>query len=499
MRSRMPWGLTVVAMGMLLSCHELPQEPSVTGVDSAQILRERATRHATSLTDVELLACGEDLCDFTPASYHCGGQKVECSLQTDPIEVTISTPGRPTILHVFGDPTAHGALLCNETMGTVRAYDSLDVELAVATFAPTNPDDCGADNITFAGETTVEYGGGIDHIIIEPMSPLKFPVSGSDSGIASAFYKVEYAITAPTFSVTCTASVERGQSATCTVSRQYPAESLVVTGWQFVGERPGEILRRAQDTASWTWTGAVLLPGTVTVYAGVNGTPDSVTSSRIAVTPRDWHALPAVPYVIAEVDTGLPTHPAKIDSQLGRSGLGVSLQQGNPALQGVVDDQGPNHGWSYFTEVPYRADMVTAINRAALSLNSDFYTFQENQLRKIPGGGDRWYCPKPRVIDVVPYIEDHEGINPSAAPHSHTGLFVGVVDSLARRWGEQVAGPELLFLSRFADTATAIRVAGRTVSRAMDADTALNNLKTQPDGDMTIFSPACQFKWMSGT
>lgn len=501
MRQQRAWLSAMMFCLILPACSELPQEPTAIAVDSAQMLRERAAGRSSTLSEDDLTACGPGECTFDPASYQCGGQKVECSLQMEPITVTFSTSGRPTTLHVYGDPTARGALLCNGSMGTVRAYDESDVEVATAGLVPIEPEDCGADNITYGGETTINYPGGIDHIVIEPMSPDSFPVDGG-TGVASAFYLVEYEIvTPPAFVVTCTASVQRGDSATCTVSKTHTSDTLSISGWTFRGAAVDEVVTRTQSVTSSTWSGIVVLPGTVTVVAMVNGTPDTVTSAPITVTPRSWSGLAATQYVIAEaIPSGLTIHPAKIDSQLGRSDLGISTVQGDPSILGVITDDGPNHDWSYYLKLPFRADMISRINREAMTLGSDFYNFQENQLRKIPGGGDRWYCPKPRVIDMVPYIEAHEGIDPSVHPDSsHSGIFVRVVDSLDRRWTEGVAGPEALFAQRSTDTTNAMRAFAKAVSDAMDNNPMLNNLHIQPDGDMTIFSPACQFKWMSGT
>ena len=491
-----------VGAGLVGSCTEQPLEPVVgpnfAPADSTQFLAARMSRGSLMLTDDVLTACGPGLCTFTPTDYQCGGDKVECSTQTEAVEVAISTAGLPTTLRVFGDPGAHGAVLCNGTMGTVHVFDAGGVEVDVVPMVPTEPEDCGPDNLTYAAEATIQHAEGIGHIVIEPMSPFTFPIEGG-TGIASAFYRVQYAGILPPVRVTCPATLQRGATGICTVTKDASAGSVVITEWNFQGDAPDEDVTRATNVSATSWSGTLVLPGKVLVVATVNGALDSLMSNHIDITPRNWtglHADPAV-LVVNDADTTLrlPIRPEKIDSQLGGSLLGVAWAGGSVNAS-LISDGGPNDGFVWLSGPLGRADMIVGVNRPALSYGSLFYNYQPTRVRAISGSrGTAWNCDTSRVVPMVPYIEAHEGITLPAPQYSHTGIFTQIIDTLVPLRTESVAGPLDLFSAR-RDTAIAVmRRQAKAVSDAMDGDISKNNLRSEPDGDMQIFSPACQFKF----
>lgn len=484
----------VVAAGLLGSCSEQPLEPAagpnLAAVDSVQLLAARAAKSSPMLTDDVLTACGPGLCTFTPTDYQCGGDKVECSTQTEAVEVAITTPGLPTTLRVFGDPGAHGAVLCNGTMGTIHVFDELGAEVDVVPMVPTEPEDCGPDNLTYAAEATIQHAEGIGHIVIEPMSPFTFPLEGG-TGIASAFYRVQYAGVLPLFTVSCTPTLVRGATGTCTVQPTTAGNSLTISRWRFLPTGTADVVQRSVGIANTTWGGQFVVGGTVEVVATVNGQEQTNTSASVAVTPRDWSAV-TVPSVISELTPApLPIQPTRIDSQLGLGDHNTAFL-GDPNTVGFVTDQGPNQDMSYFLAPPFKLDLVVMINRAAMSTGSAFYNLQVTSDRKGTGPDkNKWWCGRPRMPQLLTLTEAHEGLGSTTGVNSHSGIWWRVADRLTRLRTEALAGVAPAVNQTLID----IDKEATDSSKLMDLDPLRNNLVTDAFGNMKLLSPTCQFKF----
>jgi len=174
--------------------------------------------------------------------------------------------------------------------------------------------------------------------------------------------------------LTCPSSVTRGASATCSLNNAPTGATF--SGWKFT-DANSNIVIRSTNTGSSSWTGAMVISGTVsvTVTAGRGSTP---LSARVNVANRNWHTNPASPI---EVSNGtfyvlyVPPQPTG-----NFSGLGISNWR---AAYGTISyvtigDGGPNQGYTYFpsnfpwTNFDYRYE----INPDLENTGSTFYTAQ---------------------------------------------------------------------------------------------------------------------------
>jgi hypothetical protein len=135
--------------------------------------------------------------------------------------------------------------------------------------------------------------------------------------------------------LSCTSSVARGGTATCTVT----PTGVAVSNWKFTDSSNNTVTRS-------TNTGTLVTGGTISVSA--NSIP---LSANINVTNRNWHTNPASP---AEVANGtiltLPVPPAQSGSD---SGLGAGAYQLTDTGFSIttIGDSGPNSGYSYYASV----------------------------------------------------------------------------------------------------------------------------------------------------
>ena len=158
----------------------------------------------------------------------------------------------------------------------------------------------------------------------------------------------------PPPSLSCTSSVARGGTATCTVT----PSGTTVSGWKFT-DANNNTVTRSTNTGSLTWSGTMVTGGTVSVTA------DSTPLSRsITVNNRNWHTNPASP---APVPNGtflaLPVPPVQSGND---SGLGAATYQLTDTGFSIttVSDSGPNSGYSYYA--------------SALNFSISYYQYEIN-------------------------------------------------------------------------------------------------------------------------
>ncbi len=145
----------------------------------------------------------------------------------------------------------------------------------------------------------------------------------------------------------CTASVTRGGTATCTVT----PTGVTVTAWQFK-DGGGNIVKRAQNVGSLTWSGVMVASGTVS--ATVSGISSPLTWS-IAVSNRTNFAFTAVspspeddPFSSDGCSINVPSPPQQSGDAVGK----FCLAQYFSLNTATVNDNGPNNGYSYVTSIP---------------------------------------------------------------------------------------------------------------------------------------------------
>ncbi len=149
----------------------------------------------------------------------------------------------------------------------------------------------------------------------------------------------------------CTTSIARGSSTTCTVT---PSSGVTVSNWTF-RDTNGVVVARSQGTGSLTWSGVMVIGGTVTVSASISGTTVPL-SANIAVTSRNGFAFTAA-------------NPAQIMSNTLTCYSGASETLGVPpsatSVKGFscadlafdfttavpISDNGPNNGYQYISTV----------------------------------------------------------------------------------------------------------------------------------------------------
>jgi hypothetical protein len=239
---------------------------------------------------------------------------------------------------------------------------------------------------------------------------------------------------------------------------------------------------------STSWSGVVVLSGTVQVLALVNGIP-STAAKRIDVSPRSWtsltswklHEVPSPPIAGATVDGSWISIDQRPDS-LAELGITVAaykaLLQPNQAIPELdhtvaIQDEGPNHDWLYKRQFPDSTFTTANTNTRALVNGSDFWKVQYPKDRK--NGGTLW-CGQQRVEEFIPYVDAHEGAIlpvPELYPNSHASIYRRHVDSLGRIRYESFAGPPNNLLESLVDV---IHLSASADSKAMDKDLSRNNI-----------------------
>lgn len=148
--------------------------------------------------------------------------------------------------------------------------------------------------------------------------------------------------------LTCTSSVTRAGTATCTVT---PSSGVTVSGWQF---KDGSGNTVTTNSTSLTWSGKMVASGTVSVTATASGAATPLSAS-ITVNNRTGFAFTAVNPT--QLNTNSITcyngqtwtlHSPPNGGSLGAScaDLTFSFDTAPP-----ITDNGPNNGYQYVTSV----------------------------------------------------------------------------------------------------------------------------------------------------
>lgn len=212
--------------------------------------------------------------------------------------------------------------------------------------------------------------------------------------------------------VSCTPNpITRGEEVTCTASGP-PGASVEVQEWKFVGDGH-EVVEALTET---TWSGIMVIGGTVTVRAEVDGTADTA-STELALTPRDWPD--DMPTLIGIEFIGCPFltvdcplfYPPFLNEHMGAT-TEVPQATVPDELADFVSD-GPNSGWSY-------------IASDGSPIRTDKWQIQLNQVLQDPSDpfwDTRTDCV---VADVENNVRTHELAHFSRAEAIIGGQVIGV-------------------------------------------------------------------------
>lgn len=222
----------------------------------------------------------------------------------------------------------------------------------------------------------------------------------------------------PPLQVSCAPNpVRRGEEIACTASAGQA--KLEIESWNFSGvDSRGSAFAAPTDGVTITdnpWKGVMVMGGTVSVRARVNGGNVTERSATITVAGRDDWGVRSPGYTFLpapETETRIAL-PAIVRwaKDLGAANW---FQSETPAS--VIPDYtsdvvgGPNDGANYFgEETTVRVFGYYSLNRAAMESRSGFYAAQER--RGMGGtqlGGMNW-CPPSVVTSQLPaLVRDHE-------------------------------------------------------------------------------------------
>ncbi len=208
-------------------------------------------------------------------------------------------------------------------------------------------------------------------------------------------------------------SVKRGEATTCTATRD-DGGAVVPTKWTFSSSdslMPGFTFTRDDDISSATWTGIMVISGTVHVEAPVGGTTQSA-DAPVTVSARDWSAE-KVKVTINPVGTSKGDPPKDVHD------LGSNLPKLEyKALENVGLGTGPNSGLAFFKAIPFELGFDVSYNEKALRTGSRFWSMQP---ANRPSFGTA--CGQGDITRAIPLVKKHEGYSETDL-NSHTEVLV---------------------------------------------------------------------------
>jgi hypothetical protein len=146
----------------------------------------------------------------------------------------------------------------------------------------------------------------------------------------------------PTLTVSPT-PIERAGSATFSVTG---APGATISNWTYTTTNYGSVTRTI-NTGSATWQGVVVVPGTASVHVVLNGTAYDL-SAALSVTARSWMWTALSPSEVANGTFQTLPSPPVAGGALGASNLSLSYNFDTAA---PINDNGPNQGFQYVTDV----------------------------------------------------------------------------------------------------------------------------------------------------
>ena len=175
----------------------------------------------------------------------------------------------------------------------------------------------------------------------------------------------------PVAGLSCTASVTRGGTATCTASG---ASGSTFSNWRFTDGSGNTVM--GSGTSS-TWSGVMVTSGTVSVTVTSSG-GSATPTAQVTVTARNWQTSPAS---AAPVPNGtfytlpVPQQPTGTDAGLGE--FNENSSDPGTSNSTIIGGNGPNTGYAYFaTQLSISTLFQYEINPDLQSSTSQFSTHQ---------------------------------------------------------------------------------------------------------------------------
>jgi hypothetical protein len=229
----------------------------------------------------------------------------------------------------------------------------------------------------------------------------------------------------------------REYATTCTASTSPAVRPVTVQGWSFhPSDRSRQTdLPRVSNVQSKTWAGAIVAAGDVRVRA-LFGNRSDTASAQLTIMPRvPWSTADVPSSVIDSSQSGVVSfsNPTSQPGQLGSSWW-VAHDDDHENTIGFVNDDGPNQGFRFFKQIPFRIRGRIAVNLVALSRGSAFVGIQDS-IRTTNSSG-QVICSRsdiiPRLLEQV-YL--HEGRS-RYDPQSHYQTFMQAFEARGRADGE---------------------------------------------------------------
>lgn len=179
-------------------------------------------------------------------------------------------------------------------------------------------------------------------------------ISG-DSSVSTRCWEPDYydfppePVTLP--SLSCTSSLTRGSTASCTVA---PSSGVSVSGWTFKDTK-GNTVTRTADSGNLSWAGQMVTSGTVQVVARVSGTTGSLPlSASVTVNNRSNFAFTTVNPAQLNGTNSITCYAG--DTHTLNSPPADNQEEGHACADlaysfnfATVSDEGPNKGYEYVT------------------------------------------------------------------------------------------------------------------------------------------------------
>ena len=265
--------------------------------------------------------------------------------------------------------------------------------------------------------------------------------------------------------LTCTpASVTRGEPTSCTASAMPAGATLQVQEWSFVGA--GGLTANEVSNES-TWSGPLVVSGTVTVRALVDET-ELTSDATVTVGARNWSAVHPS-FEVVDASPGLRAEPRP--TEIGQFGAVQFEVTADGAVAAVAEvPSGPNAGFHYLTAIPYGVRARVFVNTVALRVRSEFWYTQPRRRRTNAAGED--LCGRADVVPFIAVVREHEGM--TFASGSHTRFYRDKLFELAGPPLENVVMGQLFAVLSAVNTpfADAMEAAGIESDKADDAQNA---------------------------
>lgn len=221
----------------------------------------------------------------------------------------------------------------------------------------------------------------------------------------------------PVVNLTCPESVVRGEPAQCAVTVQ-GNETVNVQSWCFHPLSPDvPTMCREDDMSSQSWSGTMVVSGTVQVQVQLSEQGFTEKSVLIQVQPRS-NFPNAVSLEVTRLahDMEKLTYEPVLKSHFGSAKGYLRLlnpQATSDSSTARVNDGGPNNGYYYFTKMPF-LEVEIMINDAAFNTSGSFYLKHP----VVRGSGNPPMCSRSDVLAQEPMIIDHEGLTRKQYSHA---------------------------------------------------------------------------------